>query len=158
MDGAEYLLMRTRWRSLGIALGLALGLSLGAPSVGATASAVPPVHVAVAASGVAPDADTVRRVFLSELEASHRSSGNEQFDVSIVTSHLETVRGMVELTLTMHVVVSDRAGKLHQFGSGTAKVQVPSHRYRTSQLPALREQALSETASSVLDSLTGASR
>ncbi|HTR54652.1 MAG TPA: hypothetical protein VMJ10_28365 [Kofleriaceae bacterium] len=150
--------MRSRWRSLGIALGLAFGLALAAQPVGAAATPAPAVHVAIAASGGgAPDADTVRRVFLAELSASHRATANEQFDVSIVTSHLETVRGMVELTLTMHVVVSDRDGKLHQFGSGTAKVQVPCHRYHTSQLPALREQALSETASSVLDSL-GAQR
>ncbi|HEY1554058.1 MAG TPA: hypothetical protein VGF94_04445 [Kofleriaceae bacterium] len=133
---------------------LALGLVLVAPLVHATATpATPTVHVAIAASRIAPDADTVRRVFLSELAASRRDSASEQFDVSIVASQLQTTRGMVELTMTMHVVVSDRAGKLREFGSGTAKVQVPVHRYLASQLPALREQALSETASSVLGSL-----
>jgi hypothetical protein len=136
--------MRARWHSLV----LALGLSIGAPLVHATATQAPAVHVAVAAGEVAPDSATVRRVFLAELAASHRETANEEFDVSIVSSQLETVRGMVELSVTMHVVVSDHTGKLHSFGSGTAKVQVPCHRYHASQLPALREQALSETASS----------
>jgi len=132
---------------------LALGLVVGAPLVQAAATQAPPVHVAIAASRVAPDADTVRRVFLTELAAARRDSANEEFDVSIVNSRLEMTRGMVELTMTMHVVVSDHTGKLHSFGSGTAKVQVPAHRYHASQLPALREQAISETASTVLGSL-----
>jgi hypothetical protein len=97
--------------------------------------------------------DTIRRTLLDAFTTTEADSRHFHFDVSVIKLGVETVRGSVEVSATLHVVISDEHGKMLSFVTGESKVQVPRHAFRARLLPKLEQQALEDAIDGMLGRL-----
>jgi len=76
-----------------------------------------------------------------------------QLDVSIVRFELRSDGGKVYMSSELRAVISDANGRMLTMVKASATVEVPASRYRPSRLSELRDQALADASSGLVDSV-----
>jgi hypothetical protein len=127
-------------------VGCALAISLGTARAG-----LPDVHVTMAVgSATARKADVaaIRRILLDAFRSNDAEPATFDLLVSVIELSAETVHGQTEITAELHVVISDRAGRILSHVSGCAKVQ--QRGLRPGELEKLEQQAIEEATAGLI--------
>lgn len=74
-------------------------------------------------------------------------------DLSVTKLELRRAGGVLELAAELRIAISDDNGKMLSFLNGGAKIQVPSAKFDTRYLPALRREALENAMRGMLHKL-----
>jgi len=88
-----------------------------------------------------------------DAEAHRLSRDARQLDVSIVRFELRSDGGKVYMSSELRAVISDSNGRMLTMLKASATVEVPVSRYRPSRIAELRDQALADASSGLVDSL-----
>lgn len=147
-------------RTLIIALAIAL-TALGPTAAHAAARpgvADPDVHVTVTTPTIDTasrkvHAETIRRVLLDAFKCAATVRGEFGFDVSVTKLSVDTVRGHVEISAELHVVISDRDGNLLSYVTGAAVIEAPARDFAPAQMAKLERQAIEEAAGGLVHPL-----
>ncbi len=143
-------------------IALAIALTALAPSVTHAAArqgvADPEVHVTVTTPSVdvanrKGHEDTVRRVLLDAFKCAAATPGEFGFDVSVTKLSVDIVRGHVEISAELHVVISDRDGNILSYVTGSAVIEAPNRARAPERMAQLEHQAIAEAADGVIHPL-----
>jgi hypothetical protein len=74
-------------------------------------------------------------------------------DISVAKLEVEPDGNYMVMTAELRLAITDSSGKMISFLSGGAKVQVPKSKYRTSNLPSMRRDALEGAMDGMFDKL-----
>ena len=143
-------------------IALAIAFTAVAPSATNAAArqgvADPDVHVTVTTPTVDAamrkgHADTIKRVLLDAFKCAAAVRGEFGFDVSVTKLSVDNVRGHVEISAELHVVISDRDGNILSYVTGSAVVEVPARDRAPERLAKLEHQAIEEAAGGLVHPL-----
>ncbi len=145
-----------------LTIALAVAFTALAPSAARAAAlqgvADPDVHVTVTTPTVdaarrMAHADTIRHVLVDAFKCAAAVRGEFGFDVSVTKLSIDTVRGHIEISAELHVVLSDRNGNILAYVTGAAVVEAPNHARAPEQIAHLEHEAIAEAADGLIHPL-----